>query len=154
MLFIYYELNGSIILDLIIHAVIICSMISGIRANTKLKAMPPEEENKEREQDSDGISTFDEDVDRAFDSKIIRLADYTVKSKTLLEFESNGHKVVYRKVKRVSELVIDGNVYAECVAALVKDHMLTAVVGGHTISVGYENSKKYGMVDGTVVVEK
>ena len=43
----------------------------------------------------------------------LRRADYSVKSKTLLEATAEGYRICYRRVKSVNELVINGIVYDE-----------------------------------------
>lgn len=85
----------------------------------------------------------------------MRVADTTVKSRTLLETDVHGHAVCYRRVKRTNELVIDGNVYDEIEMLMETAHALHATVDGHEIVVGYDGvSKSYVKVDGVVVGTK
>ena len=82
-------------------------------------------------------------------------ADEEVKARTLLEAEAAGHKIVYRRVKRVNELVIDGKVYDEYVALLEFAHTLKACVDGHTIEAGIANSGQSFIVDdGQIITQK
>ena len=86
---------------------------------------------------------------------MLRLADTEVKSRTLLEFKAFDRSIVYRRVKRVNELVIDGKVYDEYVALFERSHMLTANIDGHAIAVGFDSvGFSYATVDGMVVAKK
>lgn len=86
---------------------------------------------------------------------ILRQADYSVKSKTLLEATAKGYKICYRRVKRVNELVINGIVYDEKKGIIEFEHNLSAVIGGHKIEAGYdEDSYSYIKFDGKQIAEK
>ena len=86
---------------------------------------------------------------------ILRQADYSVKSKTLLEATAKGYKICYRRVKRVNELVINGIVYDEKKGIIEFAHNLSAVIDGHKIEAGYdEDSYSYIKFDGKQIAEK
>ena len=85
----------------------------------------------------------------------IRYADYSVRSKTLLEADVAGYKICYRRVKHVNELVVNGLVYDEKKGIIEFTHKLCAVIDNHTIEAGYnDNDYSYIMFDGEPVAEK
>ena len=88
------------------------------------------------------------------DSTPLRSMDRDAKSRVLAEAELGGHKICYRRVKKVNELVVDGMVYDEYVATLEMRHELYARVGGHDICVGYDSARSYIFVDGNQLVSK
>ena len=129
----------------------------GIQANAKLKALqgdpalaeaPITPEGQEPAADINPLA----DVP---DSPILRRADMEIKFRTLLTFDAHGHKVLYRRVKRMNELIIDGYVYDEYEKFFEGAHDLFATVDGHAFSVGYNGmGQSYGIVDGETVLEK
>ncbi len=85
----------------------------------------------------------------------IRCADYSAKSKILLEATAEGYKICYRRIKSVNELVINGVVYDEKKGIIEFEHNLSAVIGVHKIEAGYdEDSYSYIMFDGKRIAEK
>lgn len=89
------------------------------------------------------------------DSVVLRYADYDVKSRTLLEANVDGYEICYRRVKSVNELVINGRVYDEKKAVLEFEHTLSAVVGGHIIEVGLDDTcSSYMCFDGKLIKRK
>ena len=79
----------------------------------------------------------------------------TVKARVLLETDIYNYNIIFRRVKKVNELVINGNVYAEYIATLEMPHELCARVGEHKIAVGMDNaSHSYISVDGEIVKRK
>lgn len=136
------------IVDIIFHAWVIVSLSGGIVTGSKLKKLPEDEvpvpEVEQVEQDTIHIPN----------SAIIRAADTNIKSRTLLTSSVFGHTVTYRRVKRVNELVIDGNVYAEMEALVEMPHSLAAQIDGHHIEVGYDGYNSYIQVDNNVVAKK
>jgi len=85
----------------------------------------------------------------------LRRADQDVKFRILLEAEYAGHKVVYRRVKRVNELVIDGYVYDEMEMLVEPAHTLSARIDGQIFEVGYDGrSYSYFRVDGMEQAKK
>jgi len=148
-LFIFYGFSTSIIIDTIFHVYIIVSFIVGLHAHFQLKKLPEEEPAP--------ITEFDNNPnENLIDSIPLRSADFTVKSRTLLEYDAFGHKIIYRRVKKTNELVIDGNVYGEYTALLERTHMLTANLDGHAFAVGlnFFSSSSYLMIDGQIVANK
>ena len=74
---------------------------------------------------------------------ILRAADMKVKQKTLLETVVAGYSICYRRVKTTNELVINGNVYDEKKGILELAHTLIAVVDGHRIEAGFDNTHSF-----------
>ena len=78
-----------------------------------------------------------------------------MKSKTLLEADVLGHKVLYRRVKKTNELVIDGRVYDEYVATFEFQHELAAIIDGHEITAGFDGKiSSFITLDGQTVAKK
>ena len=159
-MFMYYGINIGMILDIAFHIWVIVLLAIGIRAHYKLKELSSEEALEQTsEQFSDELSeesSGQSSEELQADSPVIRVADLEVKSRILLSFESFGHNVIYRRVKKVNELVIDGNVYAEYEALFEKSHWLHAILDGHEFSVGFDSisARSYGVVDGEIVSQK
>ena len=155
-MFVYFGISLSMILDIVFHGWIIGILAVGISAHYKLKNLPEEEFAFEsvNEEGMQNSGEFEIDTEKP-DSPILRPADLSVKSKTLLEFEAFGHRIIYRRVKKTNELVIDGNVYDEYIALFERAHMLTATLGGHEYAVGFDGiSSSYANVDGQIAAQK
>ena len=132
------------ILDAVIHIVVLYYLLSGISAHNKLKKLP----QITPEQAAQALDLPDY-------STPIRRADEDVKHRVLLEGEYGGHRVCYRRVKRVNELVIDGQVYDEYSALIETTHNLSARIAGHTYEVGMnEQNRSYFKVDGELIQSK
>lgn len=153
-LFIFLFLDVSMIIDIIIRVLIIVSIVMGITAHYKLKNLPPEETKEEElNPQGDDINVFSEFNEE--DTVPLRKANFDVKSKIFLEYESFGHKIIYRRVKRTNELVIDGNVYAEYIALMEFQHVLSARLDGHEYSAGLLlPGRSFIAVDKNIVKEK
>ncbi len=86
------------------------------------------------------------------ESKVLRYADSSVKSKILAQASAEGYKIIYRRVKSVNELVINGKVYDEKKAVIEFPHKLYATLDGHSIEAGLnEDSYSYIMFDGEII---
>ena len=132
------------ILDAVIHIAVLYYLFSGISAYNRLKKLP----QLTPEQESQALELPDY-------STPIRRADEDVKHRVLLECEYGGHRVCYRRVKRVNELVIDGNVYDEYTAMIESPHKLVARIAGHTYEVGTnQQNRSYFQVDGEQIESK
>lgn len=144
------------IIDIVFHIWVIVSLSRGIYAAVKLKKLPEEETQNITAEEIDIIDyTAEINQDVAQNSDILRVADMAVKSKILLEGDAFGHKVFYRRVGKVNELVIDGNVYDEFEALVELAHSLNANIDGHLIEVGFDGSMHSFMkIDGEVVAKK
>jgi hypothetical protein len=82
------------------------------------------------------------------------MADMDVKAKILLQTEKDGFVITYRRVKRVNELVINGNVYDEYEALIENHHILSGVISGRTIEAGYDGFNSYITIDGEIIAKK
>ena len=147
-LLIYVGISAEIMMDILFHIWVIVSLTMGIIAYFKLKKIPTEVKTP--------VDPEAEEIRQDIpDSKVIRYADTAEKEKVFLSSEIYGHKIVYRRVKKTNELVIDGRVYAEYTALLEKAHLLTATLDGHTYGVGYDNrGLVYLSVDGMLTEQK
>lgn len=131
------------IMDAVIHICVMYYLVVGIRAAAQLKKLPEVTQEMVTEENA-----------LAENSTPLRPADVDVKHRVLLESEYGRHQVCYRRVGKVNELVIDGQVYDEYEARMEMPHSLTARIGGHTFEVGYGNSRSYFFVDGQQIESK
>ncbi len=144
------EQDVSGILDVLIHAWVIYYLIVGISSGTKLKRLPEEPDILPEE-----AMAVAENDDATPSSTGLYPADEAVKARVFAETEAAGHHIVYRRVKRVNELVIDGYVYDRLEALIENAHVLRAVVGGVVIEGGFDGAAhSYINVDGETVVRK
>lgn len=134
------ELSG--ILDFVIHALVLYYLISGYVAARKLKALPEAP-----------VAQFDaSDLEPTAPRGRI---DENEKCRILLEAHCGGHHVVYRRVKRSNQLVIDNYIYDEIQMLVETSHSLSAVLDGHRFVVGMQqNSQSFISLDGQVVKTK
>ena len=154
LMFLYYGFTLDIIVDIFFHIYVIVTLTLSINAHYQLKKLPKEqpliiEENKDEQNNNDS-----EDPLIPKNSPILRKADFSVKSRILLECSFSNHTIIYRRVKRVNELIIDGNVYDEYSAVAEFDHSLVAEVDGHKFIAGLKNSKSFIVVDGMILRQK
>jgi hypothetical protein len=100
--FFLYGLEG--IADLLFHAWVIFDISCGIKAYSDLKKLPelaPEEAPIEEQGESANGN-----------SEPLYTADMSVKHRVLLQTEALGREVIYRRVGKINELIIDGKVYS------------------------------------------
>ena len=84
----------------------------------------------------------------------MRNAEYGQKAKIFLQEKFENYDIVYRRVKSVNELVINGRVYDERKAVFEFEHNLKATVGGHVIEAGLDSDNfSYIMFDGELIAE-
>ncbi len=134
---------SAAILDIVLHAWVIISLIIGIVNYYKLKKLPAEP--------AEALVENEEKVD----SEMLRMADMGEKFRVIAEADASGYNIVYRRVKRTNELVINGRVYDEYIALIEFAHTLNARVGGHDIVAQFDNSGNvYIIVDGEIVAKK
>ena len=166
----FVVLNGvysEVIIDIIFHIWVIVSLAGGIATHKKIKklaaqsAEPVYYENGTEDAEylsvqSEGYITEAEELQQVCaDSPVLRMADPDVKSRIFLETQAAGHYIVYRRVKKVNELIVDGRVYGEYEALVEMPHNLAAVVGGTTIEAGCgADSKMYININGETVAKK
>ncbi len=139
------------ILDFAIHIWVLFYLFVGVKTGAQLKRM---DDNTVIMQDGKAILNGSEETNEANET-YLRAVDISVKARVLLEAVVLGHKVCYRRVKKVNELVVDDYVYDEIEMLLEAPHCLTAKIDGHTIEAGLDNaSKSYILLDGQEVAKK
>lgn len=150
---VYYVFSFQTVIDVVFHVIMIVSIERGLNAHGKLKKLPVEDYSVSEQQESEQSAPAYTDIP---DSAPLRIADMTAKSRTLLEYSINGHKILYRRVKRTNELVIDGYVYGEYIALAEFSHELSATLGGHKYTVGFasERQRSFLAVDSAIIFEK
>ena len=143
--------EASGIMDVLIHAWVLYYLIVGVISASKLKKMPREETVAAAEVTGEDP----EDASMNPNSTPLRRAEEDVKHRVLLETTYGGRQIVYRRVKRVNELVISGYVYDQYEAVMETAHCLTARIDGHTIEMGFDGaSSSYFRVDGQQLAKK
>lgn len=165
---IFFIFSADLIFDLFIRAFMIFGITRGIVSHFQLKKLKLNE-NIDADSPFDLTTTNENnDYDSAYnniqesqnnyiaDSPILRKADFNVKYRVFLEYEIYGHKIIYRRVKKTNELVIDDNVYSEYIARMEFWHTLKANVDGHSFEAGIiqMTARCYIAVDGNIVKEK
>lgn len=145
-------ISTDLIIDYVFHAWIIFSLANSIIIYNKLKKLPEEEiESEWAEEDGEQ----NEYASLQENSDILRMADNEVKARILLEAEAPGYHIVYRRVKKTNELVVNGRVYDEYEALVEMPHSLIAVLDGHKIEVQYDaSSHMYIFFDGEKLAKK
>ena len=156
--FLFYGIAVEVLIDLLFHVAVLVYLILGVVAYYKQKravADGAETENLgDEDEDEDGDENGDEeDGEPEPDTPSLRFAEEG-KSRTLLEGTAHGRHIVYRRIGRVNELVIDGKVYDEYNALIERDHMLSAVLDGHVYLAGFEGVHSYISVDGEDLARK
>ncbi len=148
-----YLLIGDIsgFLDALIHIWVLYYLVIGVKYGYQLKTLPHEE----MENVYDEARYVVDNEEQGFqDSTPLHIADMTVKARILLEAETEGHRVCYRRIKRVNELVIDGYVYDKVEMLIEPAHALVAKLDGRIFTVGYDSTHSYFMLDDQIIVRK
>lgn len=146
---VFKDISGM--MDALFHVLVLYFLIIGVANGKKLSEMPEQvseapEENSDIQEEGEQTGTCDTTAIRAAQE---------VKCKVFLEHEAEGHKITYRRVKRVNELVIDGYVYSDVEMLLEVPHELCARIDGHLFVAGMKsNHMMYISVDGNVVKKK
>ncbi len=122
------------IFDIVIHVWVIAYLVIAIVTYFKMKKLPEEESDAVVEDEGETESLPEGN------SAILRRADEEEKARVLLEAEVPGYRIVYRRVKKTNELVVNGKVYDEYEALVEFPHTLSCVVDGHKIEVQYDNA--------------
>ena len=146
MLWLYdFQFDASILIDILFHVWIMYFLVSGIMYKGK---------KKENIEEKEIIIEVNDDIDSTQSSTYLRIAE-DVKAKIFLEEYVMGKHVVYRRVKSVNELVINGKVYDEYEALVERPHNLQAKINGHLIEVGIAaTSQMYISVDKEIIKKK
>ena len=86
----------------------------------------------------------------------LRDADMTKRGRILLEATKDKYEIVYRRLKKVNELIVNGRVYDEMKAVLEVEHTLSAEIDGHKIEAGLQEIGTISFIrfDGETLAEK
>lgn len=143
-------INGlaiDFLIDIIFHVWVIICLALGIATHSKLKKLPEDE--------PENLQTETTEEEPTQNSPVLRMADMQEKSRILLEASAPGYHIVYRRVKRTNELIVNGRVYDEYEALVELPHTLTATIDGHTVEMEYDaSSRMYIFFDGEELAKK
>ncbi len=161
MLWLYFSAGelASGVFDIVIHALVLYYLIAGIITGKKLKALKEEGRLGEGIADDETLSKtqyeYTENDEETENSVYKRRADIDTKFRVLAEAAHNGHSIIYRRVKRNNELVIDGYIYDEIEMLIETPHVLSAKIDGDLIQAGLRNpSNSFISVNGNEIVKK
>lgn len=138
------------IMDIVFHFYVLFFLVLGIVAHFRFQKL--QKKATEIFITAPITQATDEDGEKAEvcplpDSTPLRDADMSVKSRIFLTATVLDHTVIYRRVKRTNELVIDGRVYAEYTALIEKSHVLSAAIDGHAFAIIFDG---FGVITLTV----
>lgn len=133
----YLGFSTEIIIDVAFHIWVIVSLSFGISNYFKLKKIPDDVVESPIEATEENFDASLGEAEPA-EQKQFKNADFSVKYKILAQGDVLGHTVIYRRVKRTNELIVDGVVYDELEALVETAHTLTAEIDGHIITAGYD----------------
>lgn len=146
------------IMDVIFHIWVMYYLVMGVIAGHQLRTLPepsPEEVAALLSTDSTAAPAPADTGETVIEQQQpLRLAEEDVKYRVLLEADALGRHVVYRRVKKVNQLVIDRYIYDEVSMLMEGPHSLCATVDGHIITVGYDGFRSYIQADDQVVARK
>lgn len=132
--------------DVLFHAWVLYYLIIGISSAAKLKKMPAEEP---------AVEEAATEAEPVADSVPLRRINEDEKCRILLEHTYGSYRVVYRRVKRVNQLVVNDYIYDEIELLAEPAHSLSARLGGHDIVVGFDGAgHSYLTVDGQQAAKK
>ncbi len=142
------------VIDLAIHIWVLYYLIIGVKYGKLLKTLPEDEE--EDIPFAEDNAEFDNNENQTAENSIpLRSSATDKKIRILLESEFNGHKIVYRRVKRINELVIDGYVYDDIEMLVETAHALNARIDGHAVQAGFDGAAhSYLRIDGEQTTRK
>lgn len=140
----FYFLAGEIsgILDFLFHVLIIYYLAAGISADKKLKNLPPEE------------PVVADAQHNLTNSMPLRRVEEDQKARILLEHTYGTYHVVYRRVKKCNQLVINNYIYDEVELGIEPAHSLHACLDGQEFVVGYDGRNSYFLVNGNQIARK
>lgn len=154
-------IDADTFIDIAFHVWVIVSLSMGIHSYFALRKLPPEVVTMPGFDPAAQIQTMAPTLDPAVqaqpmaDTPALRRADPDVKSRTLVSAEIPGYRIEFRRVKKTNELLVNGYVYAEHVAAVEFGHTLSATVGGHTVLATFDGVVTCSIaVDGQVIAAK
>ena len=133
------------IIDILMHIWVILYLVIGIVTYFKIKKAPAEL--------AESVEEINTNVDSEGNSNVLRMAE-DVKCRVFVEAESNGMHIIFRRVKRTNELVINGCVYDEYVALAEFAHTLTAHINGHKVEAIYDGTSSVRIVVDSEIIAK
>ena len=143
-------ITSEIIIDIIFHAWVLFSIGNCIVIYYKMKKLPAEMPVTPVEEAA--MSGAQGSIP---DSNILRIADLDAKARVFLEADEAGCHIVYRRVGKTNELVINGRVYDEYTALVETPHNLVAFINSRRIEAGCNASScMYILVDGNQIASK
>ncbi|MBE6764079.1 MAG: hypothetical protein E7553_07015 [Ruminococcaceae bacterium] len=143
------EQNAMGIMDVLIHVWVIYYLVIGVISGCKLRSMSDEPAPTAE------VPAEVQETASAPSSAERYPADETVKARILAETEFAGFHIVYRRVKRVNELVINGYVYDTYEALMEQPHTLNASINGTEIQCGTDTTSHiFITVNGETLVKK
>lgn len=152
-LFLYFD--ASYIIDIAFHAWVIFDLVLGISAYSQLKKIPEQEiQNAEGYKEQYILQGADDtDFSMRTESTPIRLSEN--KGRVLISSNYNGLNIEVRRSKALTELVIDGKVYAERKGVIESEYELAAIVSGVEIKTAMTTqSVMYLYADGVQIAKK
>lgn len=143
-------LDVSAVLDLAVHIWVLYYLITGVSNGYKIKKLPDDPKVEAESLDPALLPEA-----QAGDSTPTKMADTEVKARILLEADAAGKHIVYRRVGKINELVINGYVYDELEAIVEGAHRLVATVDGNLIEAGFDGGiNSYLKVNGEKIATK
>ena len=142
------EVGG--IVDVVFHGWILYYLIVGVSAGSKLRKLPPEEPAAVI------VDALAASAETAMPNSVpMRRVGEDEKCRVLLEHTYGTYRVVYRRVKRVNQLVINDYIYDEVEMLAEPAHCLSARINGQLFEVGFDGvSCSYFNVDGQRIAKK
>lgn len=143
-------ISADIAIDIVFHVWVLFCIGNAINIYNKIKKLPAEiPATPMEEAEMAGTQQM------YGNSNVLRMADPDVKCRVLLEGEEAGYNIVYRRVGRINELVVNGRVYDEYEALMETPHNLVAYIDSRKIEAGTdETSRMYIYVDGKEIAKK
>lgn len=126
-LFIVIAFDASILLDIVFHAWILYYLIIGVKASSDLKKMPPEEA-----QDAAALD-LPQHTQTEAGRQSVALRPESEKGRVLLSQEFQNLSIVVKRAYGVTELIVNGMVYAEQTGVMETSYALEANVEGVSI---------------------
>lgn len=145
------------VIDALIHIWVLYYLVTGVTHGIKLNNAAYDNEVSFNElytkpQETEADSSFSDTV---VPSSPVRRADDEVKSRVLVEANALGHHILFRRVKRINELVIDGYVYDEVELLIETAHSLSAEIDGHSIRAEFDGAMTcFIIVDDEIAAKK
>ncbi|MDE6659071.1 MAG: hypothetical protein K2K01_03010 [Eubacterium sp.] len=152
--------DASFIIDIAFHAWVIYDLILGISAYSKLKKIPAEELQQNVEQ-AEYYSPLPQNTDNSavnqayepVDSAPIRISEN--KGRVIMSVDYQGMNVEVRRSKGLTELIVDGKVYAEKKGILETEYTIGARVSGvEFVTSMTMSSVMYLYADGAQIAKK